>query len=385
MCRGGGVDTDLFEHTFDLQADDAVHPCPGCESQQKVIGLHTSTGPAAAPAVIATEVVLPGVVEPSGLQLRRRTLAPPATGEALVRVEASGVSFAEQSMRRNRYPGQPKFPFVPGYDLVGTVASIGAGVDPGQIGTRVAALTKTGGWAGHAPVPAADLVPVPRGVDPAEAETLVVNGLTAWRMLHRKAAIQSGQTIVVHGANGGVGTTPVQLARHAGVRVIGTASPRHHAALRELGAEPIDYNDSDLAARVRELAPNVFDHVGGPTLQSSYAMLAPKGTLVSYAIASMGDTGSLYAAFGKHMARLTRWNLTPNGHKATFYNVWGGHRVRPAQFRQRLHDDLTRVFDLLANGVLTAQVAARLPLNRAAAAMELAGSRTAFGKVVLTA
>ncbi len=93
------------------------------------------------------------------------------------------------------------------------------------------------------------------GIDLAEAETLVVNGVTAWQMLHREARTKAGQTILVHGANGGVGTTLVQLARHAGVHVIGTASPRHHDALRALGVEPVDYNDIDLAGSVRRFAP----------------------------------------------------------------------------------------------------------------------------------
>src|ERR1700679_3519687 len=93
--------------------------------------------------VTATEVVLPGVVEPSGLQLRQRTLPPPAAGQVLVRIEAVGVSFAEQGMRRNRYPGQPKFPFVPGYDLIGVVTATGPDVDRAWIGQLVAALTKT--------------------------------------------------------------------------------------------------------------------------------------------------------------------------------------------------------------------------------------------------
>jgi len=336
---------------------------------------------------IATEVVLPGVVEPSGLEIRRRALPPPRKGQALVRVEASGVSFAEQAMRRDRYPGQPAFPFVPGYDLVGTVTAAGAGVDPTLIGARVAAMTKTGGWASHALLAAEDLVPVPAGLDPAAVETLVVNGLTAWQMLHRKATVQRGQAIVVHGANGGVGTTLVQLAVDAGVRVLGTASPRHHQALEDLGAEPIDYDDPDLAGRVRALAPRgvdaVFDHIGGPTLDASYAMLGPRGTLVSYAIASMPETGSMYAIFARHIARLYRYNLLPGGRTGTFYDVWGGHLTRPARFRRRLREDLGHVLALLEGGVLTAQIAARVPLVRAAEAMELAESRTAFGKVVL--
>src|SRR4051794_32837643 len=97
--------------------------------------------------VTATEVVLPGIVEATELQIRRRQLPPPKAGQALVRVNATGVSFAEQAMRRNRYPGQPKFPFVPGYDLVGTVVAVGADSDAPLVGTRVAAATKTGGWA----------------------------------------------------------------------------------------------------------------------------------------------------------------------------------------------------------------------------------------------
>ena len=341
--------------------------------------------PVTAEPTTVTEVVLPGVVEPAGLEVRTRTLPAPTRGQALVAVEASGVSMAEQAMRRKRYPGQPRFPFVPGYDLVGTVLAVGAGVDAGLVGQRVAALTKTGGWASHALLAAADLVPVPAGLDPAEVETLVVNGITAWQMLHRRARVRPGQTILVHGANGGVGTTLVQLARHAGVRVIGTASPRHHQALRELGVLPVDYSAPDLAAQVRELAPAgvdaVFDHIGGASLVRSRGLLVEGGTLVSYAL--LKDTGPMVPAFLAMLARLAWWNALPAGSSAGFYNVWTGHLLRPARFRARLRDDLGAVLALLADGTLTAQVAARFPLSAVHAAMELAESHTALGKVVL--
>lgn len=336
----------------------------------------------------ATEVVLPGIVEPSGLQIRRRVLSGPAAGQALVRVEASGVSFAEKGMRRGRYPGQPKFPFVPGYDLVGTVVAVGGGVSPSLVGKRIAALTKIGGWASHVLLQAEDLMPVPEGVDPAEAETLVVSGITAWQMLHRTARIRRGQTILVHGANGGVGTTLVQLARHAGVRVIGTASPRHHDALRKMGVEPLDYNDADLARSLRRLAPQgadaVFDHVGGESAVTSFKMLAPGGTLVCYGTASkLDDSASMIGVFLVIITRLAWWSFLPNGHKAVFYNIWAGHTVGRAAFRARLRQDFGQVVALLTQGVLTPQVAARFPLEQASAAMELAESRTAYGKVVL--
>jgi NADPH:quinone reductase-like Zn-dependent oxidoreductase len=338
--------------------------------------------------VASTEVVLPGVVEPSGLELRQRTLPPPAAGQVLVRVEAAGVSFAEQGMRLNRYPGQPKFPFVPGYDLIGVVTATGPDVDRAWIGQRVAALTKTGGWASYALVPAVTLVEVPDGVDPAEAETVVVNGITAWQMLHRSARVQAGQTVLVHGANGGVGTTLVQLARHAGARVIGTASPQHHDRLRALGAEPLDYRDPDLAARVRELAPGgvdaVFDHLGGKSVRRSYGLLARGGTLVCYGMASRTDSRvPPQLLFVPLFTRLALWNYLPTGHRASFYNVWGGHRANPARFWARLRTDLGQVLALLGEGALTAQVAARMPLTEVTAAMELAESHTVVGKVIL--
>ncbi|MFE3826820.1 medium chain dehydrogenase/reductase family protein [Streptomyces sp. NPDC059092] len=338
----------------------------------------------------ATEIVLPGLVEPDGLITRRRPVPNPTAGQVLVRVEASGVSFAEQGMRRGRYPGQPKFPFVPGYDLVGTVAAVGPGVDAALLGKRVAALTKTGGWTTHAVLSADMLVPVPAGVGPAEAETVVVNGLTAWGMLHRKAQVRRGQTVLVHGANGGVGTVLAQLARHAGVRVIGAASPRHHEALRALGVEPVDYADPDaLTARVRELAPGgvdaVFDNIGGATLRRSWQLLAPGGTLVSYAISAAAQgTGALVPQFLSHLARLTLWTVLPNkGRRTAFYDVWGGKRLRPARFRARLHQDMSTVLGLLDDGVLTAEIGARFPLTEVSEAMKLAESRTVRGKVVL--
>src|SRR3954465_13453702 len=123
-----------------------------------------------APTVTATEVVLPGKVEPAGLRLVRRELPPPAAGQALVRVESTAVSFAESAMRRGRYYGQPAFPFVPGYDLVGVVEAVGDGVDRALLGRRVAALPKTGGWTTAVLLTAADLVEVLHGIGPIDAE-----------------------------------------------------------------------------------------------------------------------------------------------------------------------------------------------------------------------
>jgi NADPH:quinone reductase-like Zn-dependent oxidoreductase len=338
-------------------------------------------------SITAIEIVLPGKVEPEGLESRERRLAAPAEGQVLVRMEATGVSFAEQQMRRGKYYDQPAFPFVPGYDVVGTVEATGPGVDPSLTGTRVAALTKIGAWSTHLVLDADAVVPVPDGVDAAAAETVVVNGITAWQMLHRVARVRTGQTILVLGANGGVGSTLVQLARAAGIRVIGTASTRHHDKVEALGAIPLDYRADDLPAQVRALAPNgvdaVFDHVGGAGIVESFRLLAPGGALVSYGTASTRDQeGSSRLPVLKLFGRLVVWNVLPNRRRASFFNIWTGVR-NAKRFQARLRQDLTEVFALLADGTLRPQVAAEIPLADASKAMRLAESGTVTGKVVL--
>ncbi|MEW1720644.1 medium chain dehydrogenase/reductase family protein [Streptomyces sp. NPDC093109] len=344
--------------------------------------------------VTATEVVLPGKVAPSGLRLAERTLPAPAAGQALVRVESTAVSFAESAMRRGRYYGQPAFPFVPGYDLVGTVEAVGAGVDRALVGRRVAALTKTGAWTTAALLTAADLVEVPDGIGADEAETVIVNGLTAYQMLHRSAGVREGQTVLITGVSGGVGSILAQLARHAGARVLGTAHPRHHEALRALGVEPVDYRDPELAARIRELAPDgvdaVFDHLGGASVSLSYRLLNRTGTLVSYSIAAaLDDTRPILLDFMPLLAKLAFWNYLPTARRASFYDVWSGFgkpgSAKREAFRARMRTDLAQVFGLLSDGVVTAKIAARFPLSEAAAAMELSESagRTNLGKIIL--
>ncbi|MEU0493059.1 medium chain dehydrogenase/reductase family protein [Nocardiopsis sp. NPDC006139] len=344
----------------------------------------TATGHTARTAL---EAVLHGPGSAEEITLRRRTLEPPAHGGALVRVEATGVSFAEQQMRRGKYYDQPPFPFVPGYDLVGRVEEVGPGADPALVGRRVAALTKTGGWADRVALPAADLVPVPDGVDPADAEAAVVNGVTAYRMLHRLARVRRGDTVVVLGANGGVGSLLVQMARRAGATVVGTASARHLEAVRALGALPVDRRDPDMYARIRELAPDgadaVFDHVGGPAITDSFRLLAPGGTLVSYGTAATRDEQGnarmpVLALFG----RLLLWNALPNRRSAHFFNLWQGHRS-PERYRRLLAEDLGAVFALLAEGAVAPPVAARVPLEEIDRAIALAESGTVVGKVVV--
>ena len=328
----------------------------------------------------STEIVMPREGGAEVLEVRRRKLSGLGPGQVMVRVEAAGVSFAEVQMLRGRYFGQPRFPFVPGYDLVGIVEGLGEGVDDGLIGQRVAALTQTGAWADRVALDTEKLSPVPVELDPADAVAAVTNGVTAWQMLHRAARVRSGQTVLVHGASGGVGTLLVQLARLAGAEVIGTASSSKHEHVRSLGAIPVDYRNEDVPRRVRAISSGgvdaVFDHVGGPRFVDSWRVLRRGGTLVSYGSAStLSGTGHWIRPYLPIFARVLLWNAVPNGKRATFYYV----KRWPKFFKE----DLSKVLSLLVEGKVEARVAKRMSLEEAPEALELLASGGASGKVVL--
>ncbi|TDV52493.1 medium chain dehydrogenase/reductase family protein [Actinophytocola oryzae] len=331
------------------------------------------------------EIVLTGRGGPEMLRTDDTDAPGPGKGQVRVRVLASGVSFAEVQMLGHRYPMQPKYPFVPGYDLVGEVTAVGQDVSGVAVGDRVAALMVTGAWRTHVLVPANRLVPVPDGLDSGVAAAATMNGVTAWQMVHETARVRQGQTVLVHGASGGVGTLLVQLAVAAGARVLGTASKGKHDAVRALGAEPIDYRE-DVAAAVRALAPKgvdaVFDHLGGDSLAQSYALLADGGILVNYGSAStLKDDNHWAVPYVRTMGRFAGWWLgrlagRARGRRASFYYV------KPnASFNRALPE----VYRLVSAGTLTPAIETRLPLEDAAEGLRMLLAGGVTGKIVLEA
>jgi synaptic vesicle membrane protein VAT-1 len=331
------------------------------------------------------EIVLTGRGGPEKLRIDDTDSPAPGKGEVRVRVLASGVSFAEVQMLGHRYPMQPKYPFVPGYDLVGTVESIGPEVTGVAVGDRVAALTKTGAWRTHVVVAAKNVVPVPAGLDSGLAAAATMNGVTAWDMVHKTARVRPGQTVLVHGASGGVGSLLVQLAVNAGALVLGTASLRKHDAVRELGAEPIDYRQ-DVAAAVRALAPNgvdaVFDHLGGDSLSQSYGLLADGGILINYGSAStLNENNHWLVPYLRTMRTFGGFVLGKligrgRGRRSTFYYVKAGAAFNTA---------LPEVYKLVETGKLTPAIEARLPITQAAEGLRMLMDGKVTGKIVLEA
>ena len=328
-----------------------------------------------------SKVVITAQGGPEVLKEVEEALPQPSSGQVRVKVLATGVAYADVLMRHGLYPGIPPFPFAPGYDIVGDIDALGAGVAQFSLGQRVAALTMIGGYAQYTLVPAAHLVPVPVQLDPAEAVSLVLNYVTAYQMLHRFANLREGQRFLVHGAAGGVGTAALQLGKISGLVMFGTASKPKHELVSSLGATPIDYRSENFVKRIAQLAPGgvdcVLDPIGGKNWLASYRCLRAGGTLACYGASSAVKEGKLSAGLGFALLGLLR--LIPDGKRAFWYNVKTLRDAHPNWFRE----DLSKLFALLADRRIQPVIAAKLPLCEAARANEMLERAQISGKIVL--
>lgn len=330
-------------------------------------------------------IVIRGQEKPYTLALISERRPQPAPGEVRLQVQAAGVAYADVLARNGVYPGAPKNPFTPGYDVVGTVDAAGNGFDGVKAGETAAAIFPDfGGYAESVCVPATWAVPVPDGLDPAEAVSIILNYLTAHRILHVNAEVRRGERVLVHSAAGGVGTALLQLGRVAGLEMYGTASAGKHDVVAAGGATPIDYKNEDFVARVRALTGGdgvdvVCDPVGGETMARSYGLLGRGGRLVNYGFLSAAGQGMLAVIL--NFVRLYSYKLIPDGKKAVFYGNTATHAGKDLTwYRATLHE----LFTMLAQGQIDPVIGKVLPLEDAMRAHELLESGKVRGKIVLS-
>lgn len=321
---------------------------------------------------------------PEVLQVVEEERPEPDSREVRVRVLAAGVSAYDLMFRGSgMLPGTPRPPFTPGEDIVGVVDSVGDSVselEPGQlVAGATFALGVGGGYTEVICLPATELVPVPPGVDPAEAVCLVVNYLTAHSALHRTAKVQRGEQALVHGAAGGVGTALLDLGRLAGLEMFGTASSHNQQVVSRLGATPIDYRSDDFVARIHTLTGDgvdvVFDPIGGARqLWRSNRALRRGGRLVWFGVAGSKKSGLRVIP----ASLLTRYALMliPDGKQAPLPadldkdNTW-------------YRETLAELLGLLAAEKVKPVVADRVPLTEAARAHQMLEAGGHAGKIVL--
>ncbi|MFE4578438.1 NADP-dependent oxidoreductase [Streptomyces chartreusis] len=276
----------------------------------------------------------------------------------LVKVRAAAVNPVDWKCREGYLDGliEPVFPVVPGWDVAGVVVQPGASVTEFAVGDEVIGYVREdflsrGTFAEYVAAPVRTLARKPRNLTWEAAAGLPLVGLTAYQVLTGVLQVKRDETVLVHAAAGGVGSIAVQLARHLGARVIGTASEHNHDFVRGLGGEPVEYGDG-LMERVRGLAPEgvnvAFDTIGGDALKASANLLAPEGRLVSIADPDVVDYGGRY------------------------------YFVRPDA------GDLLRLSELAEQGVVSVHVSETFPLERAADAHRLNQEGRTRGKIVVT-
>jgi len=337
--------------------------------------------------VVVTHYGGPGVIS-----VLEEDVPAPRPGEVRVKVLAAGVSLPDVLAREGVHPETPRVPYTPGWDLVGTVDQLGAGVTGFELRQTVAAMPIHGCYAQYVCVSQRKLVPVPAGLDAAEAVAVVLNYITAYQMLHRSAKARPGQRMLIHGAAGGVGSAMLQLAKLADVEMYGTCSPQGAAVVRELGGIPIDYKNVDFVKEIHRLTgvgvDAVFDGIGGDNLWRSRDALREGGRVVTYGFQSKMRGGRMASGSGgRHPIRESAelgWyvlrNLLKPGRKSMVpYSIQWLMRLKPAWFRR----DLLTLLDLLKQGKIKPLIAQRLPLEEARRAHEMLGAGGVLGKLVL--
>jgi NADPH:quinone reductase len=323
-------------------------------------------------------VMIPKAGGPEVLQCVELPVETPGPGQLRVRVRAAGVGSTDLIMLTGKYVFAPKLPFVPGYEIAGVVEAVGEGVVGFEIGQRVAALTVHGGFGELLVREARDFLPIPDAVSDVDAAAVILNYVTAWQMIHRVAKVQTGETALVTGAAGGVGTAALQLLRLAGLTTYGAASVKKHGTVRTLGATPIDYRAGPLDRQLRVLEPkgvdHVFDAIGGANISVCIGAARPGGRVVGYGFMSVSGALPTVAMFANLFigSRL-------RGRRGTFYGITALYRKDP----QPLHEDLPKIFALLAEKKIDPMVAATFPLLAARQALELLASGSVEGKIVL--
>jgi NADPH:quinone reductase-like Zn-dependent oxidoreductase len=321
---------------------------------------------------------------PEVLQVQERPEPQAHPGQVVIDVHAAGINFADLMARLGFYPDAPKPPCVVGYEVAGTVAAIGDGVDGGlEVGARVVAPVRFGGYAERATAPANGVIHIPDGLSFEEAAAIPINYATAWEALIRQGNLQRGERVLIQAAAGGVGIAATQIAKRSGAEVWGTASPGKHEAIRGFGVDhPVDYTRSGWERDLPKL-DLIMDAIGGASFRRSYELLRAGGRLVCFGAADVvsGERRNLIAAATTAL-RMPRFNLIKQMSQSksviglNVLTLWDEF-----QDAGRWSGPLT---EMLADGTIRPVVAESFPFERAPDAHRFISERRNVGKVVLT-
>jgi len=338
-------------------------------------------------------VVQTGTGGPEVLQVQERPDPPVGPGEVRIAVRAAGINFADTMARVGLYPDAPKPPCVLGYEVAGTIESVGEGVTAHAVGDRVAAGTRFGGHAELVVVPEEQALALPERFSFEQGAAFPVNYGTAYAALIVMGSLRAGDRLLIHAAGGGVGTAATQIARNVGAEIFGTASPQKHEAIRAQGVDhPIDYRSQDFEAETMRITNGegvdlVIDALGPTSFRKDYRLLRPGGRLVMYGLSESSSEGKRdLAATLKSLAKMPLATMPWWKSLAVMNENKGVFGLNMLKWWER-EGHLDRVTEPLmadaAAGRLDPVVAEAFPFERAGDAHELITTRRNVGKVVL--
>jgi len=315
--------------------------------------------------------------EPTGVQALAWTELPtpaPQAGEVLIEIRAASLNFPDLLIVQNKYQKKPPLPFVPGSEYAGVVAAVGAGVTQLKPGQNVACLSGTGGFGTHA-IAAADLcLPLPDGFSHVDAAALIMTYATSHHALADRAQLQAGETVLVLGAAGGVGTAAIQIAKTMGARVIAAASSAEKCALcRSIGADAsIDYSQDNLREAIKTLTDGqgpqvIYDPVGGDLSEPAFRSIAWRGR-------------HLVVGFASGPIPALPWNLALLKGASIVGVFWGDFARREPRSNAAMMGQLAQWY---AQGKIKPVIDRTMPMAELPAAYARMGARGVMGKLVL--
>jgi len=317
------------------------------------------------------EISAPG--GPEVLRIATRPLPQPQAGEVLIKVAAAGVNGPDLMQRKGLYPPPAGAPDLLGLEVSGTIVASGDQVERWSVGDKLTALTNGGGYAEYCTVDARHCMPIPRGIELRDAASLPETFCTVWSNIFMGARLAAGETFLVHGGAGGIGTTAIQLGKAFGAKVVATDHPEARCRIcRELGADRvIDYRQEDYVEIMRQEggAHVILDIVGGPNIERNFKAATHDGRIIQLAFA---------------LGSKVEVNLMPVMLKRLTY-TGSTLRTRSPAFKARIAQELeAQVWPLIESGKIKPVVHAAFPLAEAAKAHSLMESGAHIGKIVLT-
>ena len=324
------------------------------------------------------QILTTGIGKKAEMRIVMTTINIPGDDEVQIRVKYSGFAWADVVMKSGNYPQQPKTDFVQGYDLVGEVVAVGSKVPKEWLGKNIAAIIQWGGYSEYINLSQKHIIEIPPGIDLKEAETLLLNYVTAYQTLKRVAQIKDEQKILIHGGAGGVGTALLQLAKLNNIKCYATASESKKNIVESLGGIFIDYKNERFDDEIKKQEPNgidaFFDFNGGETFDRSFKLLKSNGIGVVYNIQEAKSIFEIIFYFMKF------WFLNRfSSKRVQFYSIMS----RYAKIQNEYYDDLQSLFSLLSSRNIQPVIGAVVSLSDVPSAHRDFEQNKFVGKVVV--